>query len=126
VRKADALCARWKVLRDRPLDYLQCKGEVSQVSGRTLMRTAIGRTYTHPRCHSTTLFSTAFKHTPDSQAIWKQVSARSTFRSLEDPLDARMLSFCSSCTMRPQKRLNVRGNRTCGLTSMSTFLAVCT
>ena len=49
-----------------------------------------------------------------------------TLKSLAEPLDDRMLSFCSSCTMRPQKRLNVRGSRTAGLTSISTFFAVCT
>lgn len=56
----------------------------------------------------------------------RDLLAHRTFSSFEEPLDALMLSFCSSCTMRPQNRLNVRGNRTCGLTSISTFLAVCT
>ena len=35
-----------------------------------------------------------------------------TLKSFSGPLLARMESFCSSCTMRPQKRLNVRG---CGV-----------
>lgn len=34
---------------------------------------------------------------------------------------ALMLYLCSSCTMRPQKRLNVRGMRMWGDTSISTF-----
>lgn len=37
-----------------------------------------------------------------------------TLSSLSGPLVARMLSFCSNCTMRPQKRRKVRGRRTCG------------
>ena len=36
-----------------------------------------------------------------------------TLSSLSGPLVARMLSFCSSCTISPQKRRNVRGSRTC-------------
>lgn len=37
-----------------------------------------------------------------------------------------MLSLLSSITMRPQKRLKVRGSRHWGLISMSTFFWVCT
>ena len=44
--------------------------------------------------------------------------------SLSGPLVARMLSFCSSCTIRPQKRRNVRGRRVVGLTLMSALRAV--
>ena len=51
-------------------------------------------------------------------------SRQLTRSSLSGPLVARMLSFCSSCAMRPQKRLKVRGSRTLGFTEMSWFLAV--
>mmetsp|Transcript_13873 Transcript_13873/g.24305 ORF Transcript_13873/g.24305 Transcript_13873/m.24305 type:complete len:200 (-) Transcript_13873:293-892(-) len=47
-----------------------------------------------------------------------------TFKSLSGPLLERMLSFCSSCAIKPQKRRNVRGRRTFGLTEMSTFFCV--
>ena len=36
-----------------------------------------------------------------------------TFSSLLEALVAWMLNFCRSCTISPQKRLNVRGSRTC-------------
>ena len=49
-----------------------------------------------------------------------------TLRSLSGPFVARMLSFWSSCTMRPQNLRNVRGSLTAGFTSISTFLEVCT
>ncbi len=44
--------------------------------------------------------------------------------SLSGPLVARMLSFCSSCTIKPEKRLMVRGMRVFGLMENSTFLCV--
>ncbi len=47
-----------------------------------------------------------------------------TLSSLLEPFVACMLNFCSSCTMRPQKRLKVRGSRTCGWISSSTPFTV--
>ena len=49
-----------------------------------------------------------------------------TLNSFSGPLDARMESFCRSCTMSPQKRLNVLGMRVCGLMRINTFFCVCT
>eukprot|EP01139_Manchomonas_bermudensis_P009967 Amastigsp_a339768_1633.p2 type:complete len:136 gc:universal Amastigsp_a339768_1633:593-186(-) len=46
-----------------------------------------------------------------------------TLRSV-GPCAARMLILCRRWVMSPEKRLNVRGSRVCGLTSMRTFLAV--
>ena len=45
--------------------------------------------------------------------------------SLSGPLVARMLSFCSSCTNSPQKRLNVRGNRTCMHSTVVAHVCAC-
>ena len=47
-----------------------------------------------------------------------------TFMSVSFVSAARTRKLCSSCTMRPQKRLNVRGMRVCGSISMSTFFFV--
>lgn len=47
-------------------------------------------------------------------------TSKPTLRSLSGPFVDLMLSFCSSCTMSPQKRLKVRGMRTLGLTCSNT------
>lgn len=47
-----------------------------------------------------------------------------TLRSFSCELVDRIDSVCRSWTMRPAKRLKVRGMRTVGLTSMRTPLAV--
>ena len=47
-----------------------------------------------------------------------------TLSSFSCELVERMESRCKSCTMRPAKRLKVRGIRTVGLTSMRTPFAV--
>ena len=47
-----------------------------------------------------------------------------TRKSFSGPLAPRMASLCKSCTIRPLKRLKVRGMRTCGLTSIRTPFAV--
>lgn len=48
------------------------------------------------------------------------------FKSFSEPFEARMENFWRSWTIRPQKRLNVRGMRVCGLTLNQTFFWVCT
>ena len=47
-----------------------------------------------------------------------------TLRSFSCDVVERMLRLCSSWTMRPAKRLKVRGMRTVGETSMRTPFAV--
>lgn len=54
-------------------------------------------------------------HPPHSISIHNQ-NRLHTFSSLSGPFVARMLSFCSSCTISPEKRLSVRGMRTLGFT----------
>ena len=47
-----------------------------------------------------------------------------TLSNFSGELVARIDNLCSSCTMTPAKRLNVRGIRRVGLTSMRTPLDV--
>ena len=47
---------------------------------------------------------------------WSVTGFLITRRSFSLPLTPLMLSRCKSCTMSPEKRLNVRGIRTCGFT----------
>ena len=65
--------------------------------------------------YSACMESTPFQGSQFMESCPRLAVGARAFSSLSGPLVARMLSFCSSCTSRPQKRLNVRGSRTCGL-----------
>ena len=55
---------------------------------------------------------------------WSVTGFFITRRSFSLPLTPLMLSLCKSCTMSPEKRLNVRGIRTCGFTCGSVSILI--